>query len=74
MKAMRMKHLALGAALILLAAGLSACGKRGPLDLPEGVKTTAEASEAAAEDGTVIEERKKPAEQPHEPFILDALL
>jgi len=71
---MRMKHLALGAALILLAAGLSACGKRGPLDPPPAAKTTAQASEAAAEDGTVMEERKKPAEQPHEAFILDVLL
>ncbi len=71
---MRMKHLALGAALIVLAGGLSACGKRGPLDPPPATKTTAQASEAAAEDGTVIEERKKPAEQPHEPFILDVLL
>jgi len=74
MKAMRMKTLALGAALILLAAGLSACGKRGPLDPPSGTKTTAKASKTVAEDGTVIEERKKPVERAHEPFILDVLL
>lgn len=71
---MRTKHLALGAALVLLAAGLSACGKRGPLDLPPDTKATAEAEQAAAEDGKVIEEREKAAEQPHEPFVLDVLL
>jgi len=74
MKAMRMKQLALGAALLLLAAGLSACGKRGPLDPPPAAKTTAEASRAEAEGGEVIEERKTSAEKPHEPFILDVLL
>ncbi len=69
-----MKHLALGAALILVAGGLSACGKRGPLDPPSASQTTAQADRAAAEDGKVVEQREKAAKKEHQPFILDVLL
>ncbi|RIA56322.1 LPS translocon maturation chaperone LptM [Dichotomicrobium thermohalophilum] len=71
---MRMKHVALGAALLMLAFGVTACGKRGPLEPPPDPAKTAEADRAAAEDGEVIEERSEDVKEPHEPFILDALL
>jgi len=71
---MRMKHVALGAALLVLAFGVSACGKRGALEPPPKAERTAEADQAAAEDAEVIKERKKGVKGPHEPFILDVLL
>jgi len=69
-----MKTVALGAALLMAAFGASACGKRGALEPPVGPAKTAKADRAAAEDAEVIEERKKDAEKPHKPFILDVLL
>lgn len=71
---MRVKHLALGAALIMLAFGATACGKRGPLEPPPGSAAAKEAKKAKKKDAKVIQERENPAEKPHEPFILDALL
>jgi len=71
---MPMKHVALAAAFILLASGLSACGKRGPLEPPSKVEKTAQADKAAAEDAEVIEEREEAVQQQHDPFILDILL
>lgn len=71
---MRMKHVALGAALLMLAFGATACGKRGPLEPPPKAERTAEADQAAAEDAEVIEEREEDVKEPHEPFILDVLL
>jgi len=71
---MRFKYLAVGTAFAILAVGVTACGKRGPLDPPPATKTTAEAEKTAAEDGRVIEERDKAAKKEHEPFILDVLL
>ncbi|MFP3920998.1 MAG: hypothetical protein ACLFPA_06785 [Dichotomicrobium sp.] len=70
---MQLKHLALGAALIMLAFGATACGKRGPLEPPPGPEKTAKA-ERTAGDGEVVEKRENAAEKRHEPFILDVLL
>lgn len=71
---MRMKHVALGAALLVLVFGVTACGKRGPLEPPVDPAKTAQADQAAAEDAEVIEEREEDVKEPHEPFILDVLL
>jgi len=72
---MRFKTVALSAAFIVLAIGVTACGKRGPLEPPpKAEKTAAADSTAAAEDAEVIEERKDDVEEPHKPFILDVLL
>jgi predicted small lipoprotein YifL len=79
-EAMRLKHLALGAALIALAVGVTACGKRGPLEPPPGsaaaekAKKAKKAKRAKKKDAKVIEERTNKVEKPHEPFILDILL
>jgi predicted small lipoprotein YifL len=73
-EAMRTKHVALGAALLMLAFSATACGKRGPLEPPPDPAKTAKADRAAAEDAEVIEERREEVKEPHEPFILDALL
>jgi len=67
--AMRLKHVALGAALALIALGVTACGKRGPLEPPPGPEKT-----ATAEDGEVLDERSEARDQQHDSFILDVLL
>ncbi len=71
---MRMKHLALAAAAIMLAGGLAACGKRGPLEPPPEASAGTKADRAAAEDGKVIEEREQAEADRHKAFILDVLL
>jgi predicted small lipoprotein YifL len=50
-------------ALIVSAIGLSACGRKGPLERPPGAQT----ADAQAADG------KSPS-KPNRPFILDRLL
>lgn len=54
------------AALIAAAFTLSACGKKGPLDTPEGGTYTT----VAKPDGTT----KKVQQKPRRPFVLDGLL
>ncbi len=71
---MQKKHVAFGAALLVLAFGLTACGKRGPLEPPVDPAKTAQADGVSGEGGEVIEEREEKVEEPHDPFILDALL
>ena len=59
------------AALVFAAAGLSACGVRGPLDPP--TQATAEGQAKSSEAGDAGENSAaKP--KPHEDFILDPLL
>jgi predicted small lipoprotein YifL len=73
-EAMRKKHVALCAALLVLAFSVTACGKRGPLEPPPDPAKTAKADRVSGEGGEVIEERKEDVKEPHDPFILDALL
>jgi len=73
-EAMRTKHFALTAALLVLAFGMTACGKRGPLEPPPRADKTAHVERAAGESGKVIEEREQDVKGSHEPFILDVLL
>ena len=73
-KAMRTKHVALTAALLVLALGLTACGKRGPLEPPPRADKTSHVERAAGDGNTVIDEREEDVKESHEPFILDALL
>lgn len=65
---MRNRAWLVGAATIVIALGLSACGKRGALQPPPG---TAAVEPAAKEKG---KQTSKTAEKPHKPFILDGLL
>lgn len=55
-----------GLLMLALAAGLSGCGVRGPLEAPPG--------EAA--DEQAVDEAGKPVKAPkaHKPFILDSIL
>lgn len=66
-----LSRLALFAAIALVAAGLSACGVKGPLEAPVADKAAGDSKSAEAGDAgsnTVA----KP--KPHEGFILDPLL
>ena len=72
--AMQMKHVALGAALLLVALGATACGKRGPLEPPPGPDKTATAEGVTGEGGEVLDERSEPRDEQHDSFILDVLL
>ena len=59
------------AALVLAAAGLSACGVRGPLDPPtQATGTVPNKSPEAGDAG----ENSAAKPKPHEDFILDPLL
>ncbi|MFD1703249.1 lipoprotein [Methylopila henanensis] len=54
------------AATLVLAVGLSACGRRGPLEPPPGAPTTT----VTKSDGTT----EKKVVKPNRPFVLDGLL
>ncbi len=59
------------AAIVLVAAGLTACGVRGPLEPPAQAK--AEGDAKSAEAGAAGENSAAPP-KPHETFVLDGLL
>lgn len=59
---MRMSVTAILVAFLVTALGLSACGRKGPLERPKA---------ATAADGTVAQEVDR---RPNRPFILDRLL
>jgi predicted small lipoprotein YifL len=60
---------------LILAVGLASCGRKGPLEAPDGSaagKQEATTSDAETADGKPAEKSKK--EKPDQPFILDFLL
>ncbi|HPG89026.1 MAG TPA: lipoprotein [Hyphomicrobium sp.] len=58
-------------ALVCVAAGVTACGVRGPLDPPTQAKVDGEAKSAEA---GAAGENSAAKPKPHEPFVLDGLL
>jgi predicted small lipoprotein YifL len=60
------RRLAAVAALVVLAAALSACGRKGKPEYPAGTQM----EKATTADGKTVERPKKP----QDPFVLDGLL
>ncbi len=61
------------AVLAVAAAGLSACGVKGPLEPPGGSAAVASGEAKSAESADPGSNSAAP-KKPHEPFILDPLL
>lgn len=61
------------AAVAIAAAGLSACGVRGPLE-PPGGKVAADGTATKSAEAGAAGENSAAKPKPHEKFILDGLL
>jgi predicted small lipoprotein YifL len=67
------KSLMIAAAIAFAAAGLSACGVKGPLEPPGGDAAKSEGEAKSSESADAGQNSAAP-KKPHETFILDPLL
>ena len=67
------KSLTIAAAAALAAAGLSACGVKGPLEPPGGEAAT-QTGEAKSPEAAAAGTNSAAPKKAHEPFVLDPLL
>lgn len=60
---------------LILAIGLASCGRKGPLEAPDGsAATSQEAATSDVRPGDAKSSEKKKQEKQDQPFILDFLL